>query len=101
MTILMDKLYVGGNWVQVGEQFENINPADGSTWAEIADADAEIAKSAVNSAKSAFNNWSALSFNERAKFLLKIADEFERRKDDLVSAIKSEAGGTFGKAMFE
>ncbi len=101
MTILMDKLYVGGNWVQVGEQFENINPADGSTWAEIADADAEITKSAVNSAKSAFNNWSALSFNERAKFLLKIADEFERRKDDLVSAIKSEAGGTFGKAMFE
>ena len=101
MTILMDKIYIGGNWQQTKEKFTNLNPTDGSIWAEVADADIEATENAIKKANSAFKDWSKISFNARAHYLLKIADEFEKRKDDLVSAIKSEAGGSHGKAMFE
>ena len=101
MTIVMDKLYVGGNWQKIQTKFTNLNPADGSVWAEVADADINEAENAITKANSAFKDWSNLSFNVRANYLLKIADEFEKRKNDLVAAIKSEVGGAFGKAMFE
>ena len=33
--------------------------------------------------------------------MLKIADAFEARRDDLVKALQGEGGGWFGKGMFE
>ncbi|MDP6526791.1 MAG: aldehyde dehydrogenase family protein, partial [Kiritimatiellia bacterium] len=40
-------------------------------------------------------------FNQRAHFMIKIAEIFEKRKMDIVSALQGEAGGWFGKGMFE
>ena len=96
-----DSLFIGGSWVPTSGAFEDLNPADGSVWARVADGDVAMAKRAVESAQAAFGHWSGMSHSERAHFMLKIADEFERRRDDLVKALQGEGGGWFGKGMFE
>lgn len=101
MARLMDNLYVGGNWTPTAGRFDDYNPADGSIWAEVADADAATVANAIQVAHKAHSPWSALSYSERAHYMLKVADEFERRKADLVSALQGEGGGWFGKGMFE
>ena len=40
-------------------------------------------RAAIASASSAFAAWADLPYTERAHFMLKIADEIERRRDDL------------------
>ena len=101
MTRLMDKLYIDGKWTPTSTRFVDLNPADGSVWAEVADGDATQAVRALETAQSAFAGWSSLSYSQRAHYMLKVADEFERRKDDLVKALQGEGGGWFGKGMFE
>ena len=101
MAVNTDNLYIGGSWVPTSSKFADLNPADGSVWAEVADGDAQMARRAIDAGQSAFRQWSGLSYSERAHFMLKIADEFERRRDDLVKALQGEGGGWFGKGMFE
>lgn len=101
MATLMDNLYIGGNWTPMARRFADYNPADGSVWAEVADADEGTASKAVEAAQRAFPEWSALPHSRRAEYMLKVADEFERRRDDLVVALQCEGGGWFGKGMFE
>ena len=101
MAQRFDHLYIGGKWVSSQTQFDDLNPADGSVWAQIADSDAAAARNAISAAQTGFHHWSALSYSERAHYMLKIADEIERRRDDLVKALQAEGGGWFGKGMFE
>ncbi|MBL6622362.1 MAG: aldehyde dehydrogenase family protein [Alphaproteobacteria bacterium] len=101
MARTMDNLYIGGSWVATSSKFADLNPADGSLWAEVADGDVQMARRAIDSAQSAFRQWAGLSYSERAHYMLKVADEFERRRDDLVQALQGEGGGWFGKGMFE
>ena len=101
MSQSFDKIYVGGQWRSTTATFADTNPADGSAWATIADGTASDARSAIEAAHNAFPAWAALPFNQRCHYMLKIADEIERRRDDLVKALQAEGGGWFGKGMFE
>ena len=56
---------------------------------------------AIEAAQNAFPDWSARSFQERAKLLLKIADVWEKRKDEFINAVMYEGGGWYGKGVFE
>ncbi len=40
-------------------------------------------------------------FQERAHYMLKIADVWDKRAPDFVAAAQAEGGGWFGKGMFE
>ena len=95
MARSFDNLYIGGSWVPAGAAFDDLNPADGSVWARVADGNSGMAARAIQSAQDAFAHWSGLHYNERAHCMLKVADEFERRRDDLVSALQGEGGGWF------
>ena len=101
MARVMRNLFIGGTWVPAGGMFEDYNPADGSVWAQVADGDVTMATRAVEQAQTAFHHWSELSYTERSHYMLKVSDEFECRRDDLVKALQAEGGGWFGKAMFE
>ncbi len=101
MSRSFDKVFVGGSWVTGSGSFDDINPTDGSVWASVADCDIALATRAIEAAQAAFTQWSELTYSQRAHYMLKIADEFERRRDDLVAALQSEGGGWFGKGMFE
>lgn len=101
MARQFESYYAGGSWRPAPSRFQDFNPADGSVWAEVADASLAEVRSAIDAAQAAFADWSARPFHERAHYMLKIADAFEARRADLVRALQEEGGGWFGKGMFE
>lgn len=101
MTYMYDKFFAAGEWKKPPSSFHDMNPSDDSVWATVADATRADVHNAINSAHEAFHEWSTLPFTTRAEFMLKIAAEIERRKDDLVAAVQGEGGGWFGKGMYE
>ena len=65
------------------------------------DAGVKDVEHAIKSAHHAFESWSNLKFNERAHFMIKIAEVIEEKKMDIVKALQGEGGSWFGKGMFE
>lgn len=94
-------MYIGGQWTPAARTFDNLNPSDNSLYARIPDGNADDVKKAIDAAKTAFPAWSGLAFHERAHFLHKIADVWDRRKDAFVAAAVAEGGGWLGKGLFE
>ena len=101
MNKIYNNMYVGGRWWPVEKTFSDINPSDDSEWARVPDVGVAEVRNAIDSAHHAFENWSKLPFNQRARFMTKIAEIFEKRKMDVVKALRTEAGGWFGKSIFE
>ena len=81
--------------------FSDLNPADGSVWAEIPDMNRQDARAAIDKAQAAFPEWSALPFNKRAHYMIKVAEALEKRQLEIAEALVGEGGGWFGKGMFE
>jgi vanillin dehydrogenase len=96
-----DGLYIGGRWVHPGRSFDDLNPATGAVWARVPDGSLQDTRAAIDAAQAAFPAWAALMFQQRSHYLIKIAEIVERRKMDLVEALKHEGGGWMGKGMFE
>ena len=101
MGYRLDGIFAGGSWNRTASKFKDLNPSDGSVWGEVADADGSDARATIEKAHRAFPAWSETPFTERAHYMIKIGEEIERRKDDLVKAIQGEGGGWFGKGMYE
>lgn len=95
-------IYINGEWRKAsGGSFDDLNPSTGEVWASIPDATRADATAAIDAAHEAFKSWSALKYTERAAMMHKVADILQSRQMDLVKAITEEAGGWFGKGMFE
>ena len=69
--------YIDGEFCEAsgGQRIEDIGPVDGKIIATIPRSGADDVLRAVQSAKSAQKNWSALTLEERADWLHKIADK--------------------------
>lgn len=94
MTIVRDKLFIGGQWVAPqGRGFiDVIDPSDASVYARVpegAPADAEVA---IAAARESFDAWSRTSPAERAAYIDRIAEGFQARSDELAHAIAHEVG---------
>lgn len=98
---ILKGMYINGQWVKPAGTFDDMNPSDGSVWAKAQDGGTSEARSAIDAAQAAFPAWSTLMFQERAEYMLKIADIIKRRQTDYAIANQGEAGGWFGKGMFE
>ena len=94
-------LHVGGRWTTTEAHFADHNPADDSVWAEVPDGTRRDARAAIEAAQAAFPEWSEMPFTQRSYLMIKIAEAFERRTPDIVTALQGEGGGWFGKGMFE
>jgi vanillin dehydrogenase len=94
-------MYIGGDWVPAARTFEDLNPSDNSVYARIPDGTPADMRRAIEAAHAAFPAWAGLAFHHRAHALLKVADVWDRRKDDFVAAAVAEGGGWFGKGVFE
>ena len=101
MARVFEGMYIGGGWSSTARTFKDLNPADGSVWAEIPESGRAEARAAIEAAHAAFPEWAALPFNKRAHYMLKVAEVFEKRKMEIVEALQAEGGGWFGKGMFE
>ncbi|MEU0463837.1 2-hydroxymuconic semialdehyde dehydrogenase [Amycolatopsis sp. NPDC006131] len=85
--------FVGGQFVESGELFDDINPVDGSVAARVHEADESIVDSAVRAARKALDGpWSRLGAPQRAALLRRIADVIEARFDEFVAAEVADTG---------
>lgn len=95
--------YIGGEFKDAadGRTTEVVNPATGEAYATAplsgqADVDAAMAAAAA-----AFPGWRDTTPSERQKALLKIADAFETRADELVAAESENTGKPLGLTASE
>lgn len=91
-----DALYIGGEWVAPVStgRFNVLNASTEETIATVAAATVPDVNRAVVSARQAFDRgpWPRLSHLERARYLLAIACEFERRNEDFARTWSLESG---------
>jgi betaine-aldehyde dehydrogenase len=77
---MQTKLFIGGAFVDAveGGTIPVLNPHDGSTICEIAEARAADVDRAVDTARAAFPAWSRMAAADRGRLLLKLADRIEQ-----------------------
>ena len=68
--------FIDGQFVEPigGKYLDNIEPATGKPYSEVADSDARDVDLAVAAAEKAFCDWSKKPTTDRSRFLLRIAD---------------------------
>ncbi len=85
-------LYLNGRFVSAGETIPVHNPATGKPFTRMATCGREPVRAAIEDAHAAFAAWRRLPGKTRGEFLSRIADETERRKDDIARVITLENG---------
>lgn len=98
-----DKFYIGGQWVapSTGRGFDVIASHDESLVYCVAEAMEQDVARAVDAARDAFDNgpWPGLSHGERAEYMRRIADAFERRSEDFARIWTLESGIVFKTSL--
>ncbi len=85
--------YINGEWLESPRRFPDINPADGSVYAEVHEADRAMVDAAVAAGRKAQQGaWGHASVTDRAAMLYAIAAEIERRFDDFLEAEIADTG---------
>jgi succinate-semialdehyde dehydrogenase/glutarate-semialdehyde dehydrogenase len=87
-------LFIAGAWIPArsGATIDATSPATGERIGEVAQADREDARRAVDAARAAFPAWAAATAFERADALRRVADACERRRDELARALTLDQG---------
>ena len=93
------RMYVDGRWVeaQSGRTYAIPNPATEEIVAEVPDATREDMRAAIAAARRAFDEgtWRKSTPGDRRKVLLRVADELERRKEEVRSLLVAAAGAEY------
>src|SRR5438105_8564351 len=96
MTKKAEKIqnFIDGQFVEPvgGKYLDNIEPATGRPYSQVADSDARDVDLAVAAAEKAFADWSKIPAAERSKILLRIADLIERDLEKLARAESIDTG---------
>ena len=88
------KNFIDGQFVEPigGRYLDNIEPATGKPYSQVADSDTHDVDQAVAAAEKAFCNWSKRPVAERSALLLRIADLIERDLDKFARAESIDTG---------
>jgi acyl-CoA reductase-like NAD-dependent aldehyde dehydrogenase len=86
--------FIDGRFVEpIGAKYlDNIEPATGKPYSQVADSDAHDVDLAVAAAEKAFRDWSIKTAAERSNFLLRIADLIERDLEKFARAESIDTG---------
>src|SRR6266850_203355 len=86
--------FIDGQFVEPisGRYLDNIEPATGKPYSQVADSDAQDVDLAVAAAEKAFCDWSKKPAAERSRFLLQIADLIERDLEKFARAESIDTG---------
>lgn len=95
------RLYLNGNWVRTGTTLKVVNPANGEAFAEVCAGDRKLAAQAIQDAHTAFESWRRLTGKARGEYLRKIADELEKRRDEIARTITLENGKPLAQSLGE
>jgi succinate-semialdehyde dehydrogenase/glutarate-semialdehyde dehydrogenase len=94
-------VYLNGQWVRTQKTIRIVNPASGESFAEVSTVDRAAVGRAISDAHAAFSAWHALTAKARGEFLHKIANELERRRDEIARAITMENGKPLAESCNE
>src|ERR1700723_796720 len=94
-------LYLNGEFVTTDRHFSVRNPATAQVIAEMSAVDRPRLKQAIHDAHAAFASWRALTAKARGEFLHKIANELERRRDEIARTMTLEAGKPLAQSLGE
>ena len=96
MTKTPEKIqnFIDGQFVEPlgGQYLDNVEPATGKAYSQVADSDARDVDLAVAAAEKAFIEWSRTSGADRSRILLRIADFIERDLEKLARAESIDTG---------
>src|SRR5438876_3814715 len=96
MTKTAEKIqnFIEGQFVEPlgGQYLDNIEPATGKPYSQVADSDARDVDLAVAAAEKAFVDWSRRPAAERSRILLRVADLIERDLERLAGAESIDTG---------
>ncbi len=86
--------FINGEFVEPigGRYLDNIEPATGRPYSQVADSDAHDVDLAVAAAEKAFCDWSKKPAAERSRFLLRVADLIERDLEKFARAESIDTG---------
>ena len=85
-------LYLNGEWIRTQKTIRVVNPATAEIFAEVCTVDRAVVAQVIEDGHAAFQGWRALTGKARGEFLKKIADELERRRDEIARTITMENG---------
>ena len=87
-------MYIDGDWRDAASEatVEATSPATGESLGQVTEGDREDARRAIAAAAAAFPGWAGRTGFERAAFLHRVADECERRSDDLARVLTLDQG---------
>ncbi|HTR42305.1 MAG TPA: NAD-dependent succinate-semialdehyde dehydrogenase [Pseudomonadales bacterium] len=94
-------VYLNGQWVRTQKTIRIINPATAEAFAEVCTVDRGAVAQAISDAHAAFPAWRMLTAKARGEFLHKIANEMERRRDEIAHAITMENGKPLAQSLTE
>src|SRR5438045_7561734 len=94
MTAHKIRNFIDGQFVKPigGKYLDNIEPATGKPYSQVADSDARDVDLAVSAADKAFAGWSKKPAAERSRILLRIADLIERDLEKFARAESIDTG---------
>ena len=95
------KMLIDGELVEGVSTFDVINPATEEAFAQCPKADEAMLNRAVAAAKAAFPGWSAKSVDERADYIIRLADAIEARTADFARLLTTEQGKPLDQATYE
>jgi aminomuconate-semialdehyde/2-hydroxymuconate-6-semialdehyde dehydrogenase len=86
--------FINGEFVEPtgGTYLNNIEPATGNSYSQVADSDARDVHLAVAAAEKAFGDWSKKTAAERSQLLLRMADLIERDLEKFARAESIDTG---------
>ena len=86
--------YIDGRFVAPasGGYLDNVEPATGRVYSQVADSDERDVEAAFQAARRAFSTWSATPTTERSRLLVAIADKIDANLDRLARAESIDNG---------
>src|SRR5690242_4101402 len=99
----MAEMFVDGAWTGSlsGETFAADSPATGEAIGEVPKGARDDARLAIGAANRAAGAWASATAFERAAALHRVADEVERRRDDLARTLTLDQGKPIAEARDE
>jgi aldehyde dehydrogenase (NAD+) len=85
--------YINGQWLDCGETFESVNPADTTqVLGVLPQTPADMVGEAVKAARAAYDDWRSLSWVTRAEYIDNLAQLIKRDTDKLTTLVTQECG---------
>lgn len=93
----IDKIYINGEFVtpEGTEYFDLISPTTNEKLGKVLLGNQKDTQNAIAAAKNAFETFSKTTIQERIQYLQNIQSAIEKRKEEFVSIMIEEYGGTF------